>query len=151
MYPSGQLRVAEDKKRLVPMAKLTTVFATKMLAQRMNASSKRWQNLMRATTSSMLRGTPIMTTSRAMQAWAMVNAGWMPSKRLEQSDSVPFTRTLQLVSILTSDILIPSKKEVPVLRTQAWVCFFLNSAYFPLIQLLGTKHWDQVQAYSQCV
>ena len=103
--------MAEDKNILVPIAKLTMVFAMKILMQRMNASSMRWRNLMRATTSSRLSGTPNMTTSRAMHAWMMVKAGWVLSKRLEQFDSVPFSCISQLVSILTSAVLILSKHK----------------------------------------
>ena len=75
MYPRGQLRVAEDKKMPVPVLKLTTTFARKILAQRMKASSIWQRNLIIATPSIRLRGTADKTKTRETQACMMVNTG----------------------------------------------------------------------------
>ena len=100
MYPRGQLRVAEDEIIPIPILKLTTTFAMKTLMHRMNASSMRWWNLIRAIVSTRFRDTPKIKPTAAMQAWAMVKAGWMFSKTLEQSGSVPFSCIRQLFIFL---------------------------------------------------
>ena len=55
---------------------------------------------MRATMSSRLRGTPIRIMATAIHAWAIVKAGWMLSKKLEQSDSFPFSCIRQVFILL---------------------------------------------------
>ena len=74
-----------------------TTFAMKTLMHGMSASSMRWQKLISAMVSTRFRDTPKIRPPAAMQAWAMVKAGRMLSKRLEQSDSVPFSCTVKPV------------------------------------------------------
>ena len=101
----GQLRVDEAKTMLIPILKLTTTFAMKTLMHRMNASSMRWWNLISAMVSTRFRDTPKIKPTAAIHAWAMVKAGWMPSKRLEQSGSVTFSCIRQLFIFLRYNIV----------------------------------------------